>query len=236
MGLLSRFFSKDKALLSSLNNMLGFYPSNINLYKSALRHRSAATEIKNGIKNSNERLEYLGDAILGAVVADYVFKKFPYKEEGFLTEMRSKIVSRESNNKLCRKLGLDALIQNNPDNSPNKSMHGDAFEALIGAIYLDKGYHVCRRFIIGRIIQHHLDIDTLENTETNFKSRLIEWAQRERKAFAFELAEESENGNRRLISIHAMVDGEVLGTGQDYSKKKAEQIAALDACKKLGIL
>lgn len=236
MGLLARLFSKDKALLNALSNILGFYPSNIHLYKSALRHRSAATEIKNGIKNSNERLEYLGDAILGAVVADYVFKKFPYKEEGFLTEMRSKIVSRESNNKLCRKLGLDALIQNNPDNVPNKSMHGDAFEALIGAIYLDKGYRVCRRFIIGRIIQHHLDIDTLENTETNFKSRLIEWAQREKKSFVFELGEEEDNGNRRLICMHAIVDGDVAGTGKDYSKKKAEQIAAMEACKKLGII
>ena len=161
MSFLSHLFSSDKKLLRSLENILGFFPSNTNLYKSALRHKSAAREIKNGVKDSNERLEYLGDAILGAVVADYVFKKFPYKDEGFLTEMRSKIVSRDNLNKLSRKLGLDALIINNPDNAVNRSMHGDAFEALIGAIYLDKGYRCAKKFVIGRIISHYLDIDSL---------------------------------------------------------------------------
>ena len=230
-----RFFSSDKKLLGSLKNVIGFYPSNSSLYKSALRHKSAATEIRNGIKNSNERLEYLGDAVLSAVIADYVFKKFPYKEEGFLTEMRSKIVSRDNLNKLSRKLGLDELIENNSNLASSRSMHGDALEALIGAVYLDKGYKKSKIFIIERLVKNHMDIDSLETTETNFKSRLIEWVQREKKTVVFEVAEEVDNGKKKLLRVHALIDGQAVGEGLDYSKKRAEQIASEEACRKLGI-
>lgn len=234
---LMRFFSfGDQKIKRSLRNILGFFPNNVDIYKSALRHKSAAKEIQGGIKNSNERLEYLGDAILGAVIADYVFKKFPYKDEGFLTEMRSKIVSRDNLNKLSRKLGLDAMIINNPETSLSRSMHGDAFEALIGAVYLDQGYLVTKKFIVGRIIPMHLDIDILENTEKNFKSRLIEFIQKEKKSIAFEPKEEIENGNKRLIRVVVVIDGEEKGTGIDFSKKRAEQIAAEETCKMLGLL
>ena len=194
-----------------------------------------ATEVVTGFRNSNERLEYLGDAILGAIIADFVFKRFPFREEGFLTEMRSKIVSRDNLNKLSRKLGLDELIRNNPDAAPNKSMHGDALEALIGAIYIDQGYDRTRRFILGRLIKHHLDIDELEITESNFKSKLIEWAQKEHKSFGFEVVEERESGKKKLMKVHALVDGTAVGIGADFSKKRAEQLAAAEACKKLGI-
>ncbi|MBK7028181.1 MAG: ribonuclease III [Bacteroidales bacterium] len=156
------------------------------MYKLAFRHKSLAKELTNGTRVSNERLEYLGDAILSAVVADYLFKIFPIKGEGFLTEMRSRIVSRASLNKLSQKLGLDKLIQVSTEgNNVYKSMNGDAFEALIGAIYLDKGYQFTRRIIIEKIILQHFDLDELENNDTNYKSRLIEWAQREKHSVEF---------------------------------------------------
>ena len=229
------FAGRRSPNLRSLGNILGFSPGNTALYELAFRHRSRAKEEGNRIKHSNERLEYLGDAILGAVVADFLFKKFPFREEGFLTEMRSKIVSREHLNKLSLKIGLGNFILNNPDNPRNRSMMGDAFEALIGAIYLDKGYITAQRFIVNRIIRHHIDIDELETKETNFKSRLIEWAQKEKKTASFELVDEVENGNNKLLKVHAIVDGEPCGTGMDSSKKKAEQIAAEQACIALSI-
>ena len=150
-------FSSDKEFISSLRNLLGFIPNNISLYKLAFSHRSSAEEHSSGIKLSNERLEYLGDAILGAVVADFLFKKFPFKEEGFLTEMRSRIVNREHLNKLAMKIGVDHFMANN-GGVKTRSVYGNAFEALIGAIYIDKGYSVTQQFIVKRIIQHHVDI------------------------------------------------------------------------------
>lgn len=235
MSIFGRIFSADRSHFSSLKNVLGFTPSNLSVYHCALRHKSAATEIKNGVTNSNERLEYLGDAVLGAVIADYVFKKFPYREEGFLTEMRSKIVSRDNLNKLSRKLGLDELIENDRDTAASRSMHGDALEALIGAIYLDKGYRKAKQFILDRLVKHHMDIDELEATEKNFKSRLIEWVQREKKSISFDVIEEKENGKGKLVKVQAMVSGEGMGCGSDFSKKRAEQLAAEETCKMIGI-
>jgi ribonuclease-3 len=220
-------------LLQQLHTLLGFYPANLALYKLAFRHKSIAMEVKQGIKNSNERLEFLGDAILGAVVADLLFKKFPYKDEGFLTEMRSKIVSRENLNRLSVKIGLDKMLQTSLDkNNKSRSMSGDAFEALIGAIYLDKEYFVARAFILNRIIKNHVDIDLLEATEKNFKSKLLEWAQKERKIIIYELLEEDPTLNKQL-KVRVMVDQEEKGIGIDFSKKKAEQLAAEEACKTL---
>ncbi|MBI9036317.1 MAG: ribonuclease III, partial [Bacteroidales bacterium] len=150
-------------------------------------HKSVAHEL-NGVKISNERLEYLGDAILGAIVADYLFKLFPYKDEGFLTEMRSKIVSRAQLNKLSLKLGLDKLIQSNRESMNHyKSMQGDAFEAFVGALYLDKGYDFTRDILVDNIIRLHYNIDDLQKTEVNFKSRLIEWGQKEKKEVLFKV-------------------------------------------------
>jgi ribonuclease-3 len=230
---LKHLFSNDRVLLQQLHTLLGFYPANLALYKLAFRHKSIAMEVKQGIKNSNERLEFLGDAILGAVVADLLFKKFPYKDEGFLTEMRSKIVSRENLNRLSVKIGLDKMLQTSLDkNNKSRSMSGDAFEALIGAIYLDKEYFVARAFILNRIIKNHVDIDLLEATEKNFKSKLLEWAQKERKIIIYELLEEDPTLNKQL-KVRVMVDQEEKGIGIDFSKKKAEQLAAEEACKTL---
>lgn len=230
-----RLFSREQRKFSSaLKNLLGFHPGNLSLYHLAFRHKSSIRQEHKS--KSNERLEYLGDAILGSIVAEMLFKKFPYKDEGFLTEMRSKIVSRDSLNKLALKLGLNKFIETGDVNNPrNKSMNGDAFEALIGAVYLDKGYAAARKFIIKRIIQHHIDMDALETLETNFKSRLIEWAQREKKPVSFEQIEEIGEGRSRLVKIQVLLAGEPVAQGLDFSKKRAEQIAAENACTALGI-
>jgi len=222
-----------------MKNLLGFVPGNIKLYRMAFRHRSVAIILKNGTKNSNERLEFLGDAILGAVIADELFKRYPYKTEGFLTEMRSKIVSRVNLNQLAKKLGLDELIEfdNRIVSFPTKqsSLLGDAFEALIGAIYMDKGYEFTRNFLLDHIIKPHVDILTLETTETNFKSKLIEWCQRQGKEVAFEIVPNAEGESMKLFTVNALVEGETKGIGRDYNKKNAEKLAAEKTCEALAI-
>jgi ribonuclease-3 len=219
-----------------MKNLLGFYPNNLSVYKLAFSHRSSAEEHPSGLKLSNERLEYLGDAVLGAVVAEMLFKRFPFKEEGFLTEMRSKIVNREHLNKLALKLGIDHYMNGSIEPSAkSRSVYGDAFEALIGAVYIDKGYEVTRKLILHRFIKHHIDVEELELLEHNFKSKLINWGQRERKVVEFKLMEEVDNGGKRLLRVRVLVDGAELGKGEDYSKKRAEQIAARQACESLQI-
>jgi len=214
-----------------LKNILGFYPNNISLYKQAFRHSSIANEIKEGVKDSNERLEYLGDAILGAVIAEYLFKIFPYKDEGFLTKMRSKIVSRSHLNYLAAKLGIDKFIESNLESSTkSNAMKGDAFEAMIGAIYLDKGYHATQQFIIERIVKNHVDMNEVETKETDFKSKLIEWVQKEKKEIRFNLVEEVGEGQEKQFVMEVLVSGEVMGKAQHFSKKRAEQIASEQAC------
>ncbi len=219
--------------------MLGFVPGNTTLYKMAFRHRSVAKVLKNGSRSSNERLEFLGDAILGSVIAELLFKHYPYKEEGFLTEMRSKIVNRANLNQLARKMGFDQLIvfDQRMVNMQTKhhSMLGDAFEALIGAVYLDKGYNFTKELLLKRIVKPYIDIHTLEQTETNFKSKLIEWCQRHAKDITFEIMENSEGENPKLFTIQAMIDGESFGIGRDYNKKNAEKQAAEKACAALDI-
>lgn len=222
--------STAKNLSQSLKNIFGFRPRNLHLYQLCFRHRSVNKDV-NGIKINNERLEYLGDAVLGSVVADFLFKKFPYKGEGFLTEMRSKIVCRSNLEKLSRKLGLDKLIESSPEiRNSAKSMRGDAFEAFIGALYLDKGYNFTRGIIINRIINIHIDIDTLEFTDTNFKSKLIEWAQKEKKNVEFRMIGERGEKNQKQYEIEILVDDTPVSQGIDFSIKGAEKIAAEKAC------
>ncbi|MGN6641024.1 MAG: ribonuclease III family protein, partial [Mucilaginibacter sp.] len=184
------YLSPNRKYVKSLKNLLGFVPGNLSLYRLAFRHKSVAQNVKKGIKNSNERLEFLGDAVLGSVVAEVLFKLYPYEDEGFLTELRSKIVNRGNLNQLARKLGFEQLIQydNRMVNSTRQSsLLGDAFEALVGAIYLDKGYDFTKNFLVNHIIKSHIDIRQLEQTETNFKSKLIEWCQRHGQDITFEL-------------------------------------------------
>jgi ribonuclease-3 len=215
--------------------MLGFVPGNISLYKMAFRHRSAPVARKNGTKSNNERLEFLGDAVLGSVIAELLFKIYPYKEEGFLTEMRSKIVNRSNLNQLSRKLGFDKLIEYDARTVGGNqgSMSGDAFEALIGAVYLDKGYNFTKTFLKKTIISPHVDIAMLERTETNYKSKLIEWCQRHGKDILFELVNNASGDNQKLFNVQVVIDGEQAGTGCDYNKKNAEKLAAEKACARL---
>jgi len=232
------YLSPHRKYVKTLKNLLGFVPGNLSLYRLAFRHKSVAQAIKKGVKNSNERLEFLGDAVLGSVVAEVLFKMYPYEDEGFLTELRSKMVNRNNLNQLGRKLGLDGLIQydNRMVNSTRQgSLLGDAFEALIGAVYLDKGYDFTKGFLINRIIKSHIDIHTLEQTETNFKSKLIEWCQRHGKDVLFELAENQDGESSKLFTIQVNIDGDIMGLGKEFSKKNAEKLAAEKACEALGI-
>lgn len=218
----------EKNLKRALKRILGFYPVNIILYQKALRHRSAAESEK----ESNERLEYLGDAVFGAIVAQYLFQKFPYKDEGFLTKMRSKIVNRTYLNRLAKDIGIDVLIKFNTDNNARfKSINGNAFEALIGAIFLDKGFHFTSKFVIGNIIRNHVDIDELEATDSDFKSKIIHWAQREKKSYRFDVVEELDTGRNKQYRMGLFIDDEKVSEGIDFSKKRAEQLAAEVACK-----
>ncbi len=227
----------DKVLSDAINNIFGFKPKNLALYKLAFRHKSIAMPGSNGFRHSNERLEYLGDAVLGSCVADFLFKKFPYKDEGFLTEIRSRIVSRQNLNTLSRKLGMDKLIQTNRENQTvGTSILGDAFEAFIGAIYLDKGYRFTYKVIVQKIIHNHLDLEDLVSKEVNFKSKLIEWAQKEKHEIEFEVAEETENSKKlKVYLVNLLIDQKVVAQGKDYSIKKAEQTAAERAWEKIAV-
>ena len=231
------YFSPEKKLHESLRNILGFYPDNISLYKLAFRHSSVAQHIKAGVKDSNERLEFLGDSVIGMVVAEYLFKKFPYKDEGFLTKMRSKMVSRSQHNQLALKLGLNKFIEANNDRFGTKSssISGDAYEALIGAIYLDKGYKFVQDFLLTRIINVHIDMDELETKEIDFKSKFIEWAQKEKKDYKFETVTEQTDSVEKQFTLQLTVDTAIVGTAQHISKRRAEQMISEQACNLLGI-
>lgn len=219
--------SKDKALSEFIKNDFGFYPRNISLYQLAFTHKSASDNSLGSFKLNNERLEYLGDAILSAVVADYLFRLFPTKSEGFLTEMRSRIVSRVSLNKLSQKLGFDKMIHYSHDNHTNfKSMTGNAFEAFVGALYLDRGYEFSKHILIDHIIKIHIDLEQLEQTDVNFKSKLLEWSQKEKKHVVYKMVNEKNNGHEKLYHIMVLIDNQEYGKGIDYNIKGAEQLAS----------
>lgn len=233
------YLSPHRKYVRLLKNLLGFVPRNISLYRMAFRHRSAAITSKNGSKNNNERLEFLGDAVLGCIVAEELFKLYPYKDEGFLTEMRSKIVSRTSLNQLSLRLGLNEILEFDKQilhhTAKRSSMLGDAFEALIGAIYIDQGYNFTHKLVTNRIIKPHIDITALELTETNFKSKLLEWCQRQGKTIRFDLISNEAGESNRLFTIQVVIADEPYAIGRDYNKKNAEKIAAEKTYEQLGI-
>jgi ribonuclease-3 len=236
VGLLDRIINNNSATVSykkQLRNVLGFVPGKSVLYKTALTHRS----LKDASDENNERLEYLGDAILSAIVADFLFKKYPYKDEGFLTEMRSKMVNRNQLNDIAIKMGLRKITQFNKfDNSLKMSqIFGNTLEAVVGAIYLDKGFIKTRQWVVERIIQPHLFMEELENLEINHKNKLYGWANKNGKSLDFETLEERIEGGRRLFTVGAVVDGELIAQGRAYNKKDASQIAAQEAIDKLGL-
>jgi ribonuclease-3 len=224
---------KKKAFKKQLSNVLGFTPGNIHLYTTALSHRS----VREGADENNERLEFLGDAVLSSIVAHYLFMKYPYKGEGFLTEMRSKMVNRQQLNDIGIKMGLKKItIYNKHDNSLKISqIFGNTLEALIGAVYLDRGYARTRVWVEKYIISTHMFMDDLESIDINIKNKLYGWANKNGKQLEFEtLGEKFENG-RRLFTIGATVDGELISEGKGYNKKDASQIAAQIAVEKLGL-
>lgn len=217
----------DKALRRSLRNMLGFTPGHIALYRKAFTHSSAANQLKSENRESYERLEFLGDAVLSAVIADYLYKKYPFKDEGFLTKMRSRMVSRQQLGKLAVKFGVEKFIEAESGLAGrSNSISGDVFEALIGAIYLDRGYPFTARYINEKIIRFHLDMEEIENVETDYKSKLIEWAQKNKKELRFNLVDETGSGQSKMYVIEATIDGTGYGRSSNASKKKAEQAAA----------
>jgi ribonuclease-3 len=228
--------AKDKELINSIANITGQRPGNIGIYKLAISHSSAAAEHPSGTKNSYERLEYLGDAVLGALVAEYLFKRFPYKNEGFLTDIRSRIVNRESLNRVGKKMGLNKIVEyTGKVNVSHKSLYGDALEALVGAIYIDKGFYACKKFVLDKIIEPHFDLDEVISNTTNFKSLLIEWSQKENKNIRFSIVDEKGNMHNKVFTAEVNIDGAVVSTGSGSSKKRAEQAAAEKACETLGL-
>jgi ribonuclease-3 len=230
MALFSHLSPDDKALSDYIYNILGFRPKNIALYQLAFTHKSKSEETVGDYHLSNERLEYLGDAVLELVVGDYLFRTYPTQAEGFLTEMRSRIVSRASLNKLAQKLGFDDYIKYKHENSSSGasflSLGGNVFEALMGAIYLDRGFLFSQRVIVDHIIRVHIDLDELQNTDINFKSKLLEWTQKRRKHLEFRLLDETMENHRKIFHVQIFIDNQGYAECSDFSLKRAEQIAA----------
>lgn len=231
-----KFFRKTSGqagFKAQLKNVLGFTPGKISLYKTALTHRS----VRDNADQNNERLEYLGDAVLSAIIADYLFKKYPYREEGFLTEMRSKMVNRQQMNEIAVKMGLKKItVFNKLDNSLKISqIFGNTLEAVVGAVYLDKGYNKTRTWVLERIIIPHFFMDDLELLEINHKNKLYGWANKNGHSLEFETLNEKFENGRRLFTVGAVVDGELITEGKAYNKKDASQIAAQKAVEKLGL-
>jgi len=232
----NRYKGEHKEFYLFFKNVLGFTPRNTSLYQIAFIHKSKSVETGQGWRVNNERLEYLGDAVLSAVVAEFLYKKYPHQGEGFLTEMRSKLVSRANLNKLAQKIGLSQLIQYNRESQGVfKSIDGDAFEALVGAIYLEKGYRFTRRVIIKKIMSTYLDVDAMAHTDWNFKSKLIDWGQKNHKKISFEVERVFFQGkeSRRQYDVRVKIDGEPAEHAIEYSIKAAEQLAAEKTYKKL---
>lgn len=226
---------ENQKLVVAIRTIAGFTPSNIELYRLATLHTSKAKEV-DGFKESNERLEYLGDAILGAAVADYLFKKYPYKDEGFLTEIRSRIVNRETLNQLARKVGIPAIVQSDKRNMQlQKVILGNTLEAIVGAVYLDKGYLKCKKFVVDKLIQPYFNLEEVVNSNTNFKSMIIEWSQRNNTAIRFDVTSSKKGKTGKEFIAQVFIDEQPYGQGFGYTKKKAEQDAAQKTCTMLNI-
>ena len=228
-------FRKDKESYFCFYKILGFYPRNIQLYQQALLHKSTSIRSEKGRPLNNERLEFLGDAILDAIVGDIVYKHFEGRREGFLTNTRSKIVQRETLNKLAVEIGLDKLVKySTRSSSHNSYMYGNAFEAFIGAIYLDQGYERCKRFMEEKIFKNYIDLDKMSRKEVNFKSKLIEWSQKSKVEVSFELIEQFlDEDYNPMFHTEIRIEGISAGKGTGYSKKESQQKAAQAALKKI---
>ncbi len=228
-------FRKDKELYSSLYRILGFYPRNIEIYRTAFAHKSLSYRNKKGTAVNNERLEFLGDAVLEAAVSDILYTHFPNKREGFLTSTRSKLVQRDTLNQLAAEMGVERLIKHSfHSNAHNNYVGGNAFEALIGAIYLDRGYAACKWFISKRILGKVLDIDGVAHKEVNFKSKLLEWCQKNRVKVEFKMRDRvTSNPDDPQFDTVVIIETLEAGFGKGFSKKESHQNAAREALLKI---
>lgn len=226
--LIFRLLYPKRKAYQKLIEILGYIPRRWHLYETAFVHRSASQTGKGGSVINNERLEFLGDAVLDAIVADYLFTHYPTMDEGFLSKMRSKIVKRNQLNALAFELGLDQLIISTAFHvNGGKYVCGNALEALIGAMYIDRGYEKTHSFVVNRILKRYINLTELEKTETDFKSRIIEWAQKQHNTINFNCHEQpSADPTHPLFVAEVYIDGQMAGTGEGFSKKEAEQKAA----------
>ena len=230
----NHFLSSDKQFARSVANIIGFTPRNLNIFKQAFSHKSAF-DPKLHTVTSNERLEYLGDSVLSTIVAEYLFQKYPNSDEGFLTKMRSKIVKRKTLNRIADDMGIDVVLQENNETRLSESMKGNALEALVGAIYLEKGFDATRDIVESRILRRHLNIHDLEEKDDNYKSQLLEYCQKNGQEIDYRVMERFKMENRDRFKIAVYVDGKEIAVGEDFNKKSAEQNASFKALKHLGI-
>jgi len=231
----NRFVSEDRQFTEKLRALIGFTPKNLNLFKLAFCHRSNQ-QLEFPKIQSNERLEYLGDSLLSTIVAEYLFKKYPSKNEGFLTKMRAKIVKRKTLNIVGRKMGLDVFLAELNATEISHSMLGNALEALIGAIYLEKGYAFTHGFITDLLLRDYLDIEKIEQWDDNFKSQLLEWAQKNNRRVQYQVVQRFKKNQRDCFRISVTIDNEKLGEATEFNKKSAEQYASRQALLQLKIV
>ncbi|HMR88307.1 MAG TPA: ribonuclease III [Saprospiraceae bacterium] len=227
------YISEDKELTRRLKQILGFTPARLNLFKTAFYHKSMTNETPG--KATNERLEYLGDAILSTIVAEYLFKKYPNKDEGFLTKMRSKIVKRQTLNEIADNMGLDVILSDYSLGKMSSSMLGNALEALVGAIYIEFGYDKTKDYIIKNILMRYLNMTELETKDDNHKSQLLEWCQKNGKEINFTTLAKFKLDKRDCFKVAVVIDGVEMATSEDFNKKSAEQAAASKVMQKLQI-
>lgn len=230
----NHFLSSDKQFARSVGEIVGFTPSNLQIFKQAFSHKSAVDPRLHTV-TSNERLEYLGDSLLSTIVAEYLFQKYPNSNEGFLTKMRSKIVKRKTLNRIADDMGIDVVLQENNDTRLSDSMKGNCLEALVGAIYLEKGFDKTRDIVIRKILRQHLNIQDLEDNDDNYKSQLLEYCQKNGNEIDYRVIERFKMENRDRFKIAVYVNGKELASGEDFNKKSAEQNASYKALKSLGI-
>ncbi|MBK8830833.1 MAG: ribonuclease III [Saprospiraceae bacterium] len=230
----NHYLSSEKQFARSVANIVGFTPSNLQIFKQAFSHKSAS-DPKLHTVTSNERLEYLGDSILSTIVAEYLFQKYPNSNEGFLTKMRSKIVKRKTLNRIADDMGIDVVLQDNNDTRLSESMKGNALEALVGAIYLEKGFDKTKDIVVKKILRRHLNIQELEDNDDNYKSQLLEFCQKNGNDIDYRVIERFKMENRDRFKIAVYVNGKEIASGEDFNKKSAEQNASFKALKSLGI-
>lgn len=230
----NRYFHEEREFARKIRPLVGFTPADLMIFKLAFSHKSNSSEKAYAMQN-NERLEFLGDAVLGTIVGEYLFKKYPNADEGFLTKMRSKIVKRNTLNKIGDKMGLDMLLQDYSQTRLSRSMLGNAVEALVGAVYLEQGYSKTRVFVIRKILRNYVDVHELESFDDNYKSQLLEWCQKNGQTVSYKLVARYKFEKRDRFKVAVMIDGQKVATADDFNKKSAEQMASEKALQGLGI-